>query len=73
MSGIQNNHMNAIIPRGEHALSLAAVRSLGKKNIETRLFPNTKKLSHSDQNTATIKLLPVNILIFSKDYQIMIW
>ena len=35
--------MNAIIPRGEHALSLAAVRSLGKKNIETTAVSQYEK------------------------------
>lgn len=43
MSGIQNDSMNVIIPRGEHALSLAAVRSLGKKNIEITVVSQFEK------------------------------
>jgi carbamoylphosphate synthase large subunit len=43
MSGIQNKYMKAVIPRGEHALALAAVRSLGKKNIDTTVVSQYEK------------------------------
>jgi len=43
ISRIPYKNVKAIIPRGEHALSLAAVRSLGKKNIETTVVSQYKK------------------------------